>query len=213
LIKTDEVRTKTILFVALQISSALATLCEPFLPFTSTKLKGVLNVDENSWSDISTKKRLLPSGHQIGKGELLFSKIEDKTIEEQLEKLEASKRTNEAANKTIEPQKDIITFEDFTKLDMRVGTILEAEKMPKTKKLLILKVDTGIDVRTIVSGIAESFTPEDVIGKQVTVLVNLAPRALRGVESEGMILMTETPEGKLVFVNPDTTVGNGLQIS
>jgi methionyl-tRNA synthetase len=213
LIKTDEVRTKTILFVALQISSALATLCEPFLPFTSTKLKGVLNVDENSWSDISTKKRLLPSGHQIGKGELLFSKIEDKTIEEQLEKLEASKRTNEAANKTIEPQKDIITFEDFTKLDMRVGTILEAEKMPKTKKLLILKVDTGIDIRTIVSGIAESFTPEDVIGKQVTVLVNLAPRALRGVESEGMILMTETPEGKLVFVNPDTTVGNGLQIS
>jgi methionyl-tRNA synthetase len=213
LIKTDEVRTKTILFVALQISSALATLCEPFLPFTSTKLKGVLNVDENSWSDISTKIRLLPSGHQIGKGELLFSKIEDKTIEEQLEKLEASKRENEAAKKTIEPQKDIITFEDFTKLDMRVGTILEAEKMPKTKKLLILKVDTGIDVRTIVSGIAESFTPEDVIGKQVAVLVNLAPRALRGVESEGMILMTETPEGKLVFVNPDTTVGNGLQIS
>jgi methionyl-tRNA synthetase len=213
LIKTDEVRTKTILFVALQISSALATLCEPFLPFTSTKLKGILNVDENSWSDISTEKRLLPSGHQIGKGELLFSKIEDKTIEEQLEKLEASKRENEAASKTIEPQKDIITFEDFTKLDMRVGTILEAEKMPKTKKLLILKVDTGIDIRTIVSGIAESFTPEDVIGKQVTVLVNLAPRALRGVESEGMILMTETPEGKLVFVNPDTTVGNGLQIS
>jgi methionyl-tRNA synthetase len=213
LIKTDEVRTKTILFVALQISSALATLCEPFLPFTSTKLKGVLNVDENSWSDISTKIRLLPSGHQIGKGELLFSKIEDKTIEEQLEKLEASKRENEAANKTIEPQKDIITFEDFTKLDMRVGTILEAEKMPKTKKLLILKVDTGIDVRTIVSGIAESFTPEDVIGKQVAVLVNLAPRALRGVESEGMILMTETPEGKLVFVNPDTAVANGLQIS
>ncbi|MFT5627706.1 MAG: methionyl-tRNA synthetase [Glaciecola sp.] len=213
LIKTDEVRTKTILFVALQISSALATLCEPFLPFTSTKLKGVLNVDENSWSDISTKIRLLPSGHQIGKGELLFSKIEDKTIEEQLEKLEASKRENEAAKKTIEPQKDIITFEDFTKLDMRVGTILEAEKMPKTKKLLILKVDTGIDVRTIVSGIAESFTPEDVIGKQVAVLVNLAPRALRGVESEGMILMTETPEGKLVFVNPDTAVANGLQIS
>ena len=213
LIKTDEVRTKTIMFVALQISSALATLCEPFLPFTSTKLKGILNADENSWSDISTKKTLLPSGHQIGKGELLFSKIEDKTIEEQLEKLEASKRENEAANKTIEPQKDIITFEDFTKLDMRVGTILEAEKMPKTKKLLLLKVDTGIDIRTIVSGIAESFSPEDVIGKQVTVLVNLAPRALRGVESEGMILMTETPEGKLVFVNPDTAVGNGLQIS
>jgi methionyl-tRNA synthetase len=217
LIKTDEVRTKTILFVALQISSALATLCEPFLPFTSTKLKDILSVSssgvQNQWPDISTKDVLLPSGHQIGKGELLFSKIEDKTIEEQLEKLEASKRVNEAANKTIEPQKDIITFEDFTKLDMRVGTILEAEKMPKTKKLLILKVDTGIDIRTIVSGIAESFTPEEVVGKQVTVLVNLAPRALRGVESEGMILMTETAEGKLVFVNPGTTVKSGLQIS
>ena len=114
----------------------------------------------------------------------------------------------------MEPQKDTITFEDFTKLDMRVGTILEAEKMPKTKKLLKLKVDTGIDTRTIVSGIAESFSAEEVIGKRVTVLVNLAPRALRGVESQGMILMTETPEGKLVFVNPsDASVSNGLQIS
>jgi methionyl-tRNA synthetase len=213
LIKIDETRTKTIMFIALQIASALATLCEPFLPFSSTKLKGILSADDNSWSDISTKDILIPSGHQIGKGELLFSKIEDKTIQEQLDKLEASKRANEIANAVVEPQKDIITFEDFTKLDMRVGTILEAEKMPKTKKLLILKVDTGIDTRTIVSGIAESFTPEEVIGKQVTVLVNLAPRALRGVESEGMILMTETPEGKLVFVNPDTPVGKGLQIS
>ena len=217
LIKTDEVRTKTIMFVALQIASALATLSEPFLPFTSAKLKNILSVNssgvENHWADISTKDILLPSGHQIGKGELLFSKIEDKTIQEQLDKLEASKKANEAANKEIEPQKDIITFEDFTKLDLRVGTILEAEKMPKAKKLLVLKVDTGIDTRTIVSGIAESFTPEEVIGKQVTVLVNLAPRALRGVESEGMILMTETPEGKLVFVNPDTTVDSGLPIS
>ncbi|OUR98177.1 methionine--tRNA ligase [Flavobacteriales bacterium 33_180_T64] len=213
LIKTDDVRTKTIMFVALQIASALATLCEPFLPFTSIKLKGILNTNENSWSDISTKDTLITSGHQIGKGELLFSKIEDKTIQEQLDKLEASKKANDAANKEIEPQKDLINFDDFTKLDMRVGTIIEAEKMPKTKKLLILKVDTGIDTRTIVSGIAESFTPEEVIGKQVTVLVNLAPRALRGVESEGMILMTETPEGKLVFVNPDTTVNSGLQIS
>ncbi|MEM5563545.1 methionine--tRNA ligase [Psychroserpens sp. AS72] len=217
LIKTDEVRTKTIMFVALQIASALATLSEPFLPFTSEKLKGILchsALDaESTWSDISTKDILISSGHQIGKGELLFSKIEDKAMDEQLEKLAASKRANEAANKVIEPQKDIITFEDFTKLDLRVGTILEAEKMPKTKKLLILKVDTGIDTRTIVSGIAESFTAEEVVGKQVTVLVNLAPRALRGVESEGMILMTETPEGKLVFVNPDTAVKSGLQIS
>lgn len=218
IIKEDEVRTKTIMYVALQIASALATLSEPFLPFTSEKLKKILNITssavETSWNEVSTKEVLLPANHQIGKAELLFSKIEDATIQKQLDKLEASKKANEAANKTVEPQKDTITFEDFTKLDIRVGTILEAEKMPKTKKLLKLKVDTGIDTRTIVSGIAESFSAEEVIGKRVTVLVNLAPRALRGVESQGMILMTETPEGKLVFVNPDDAkVGNGLQIS
>jgi methionyl-tRNA synthetase len=213
-IKVDEVRTKTIMYIALQIASALATLSEPFLPFTSEKLKSILAFSENSWDDISTKKVLLASGHHIGKAELLFSKIEDASIQAQLDKLEASKKANEAANKVVEPQKDTITFDDFTKLDMRVGTIIEAEKMPKAKKLLVLKVDTGIDVRTIVSGIAESFTAEEVVGKRVTVLVNLAPRALRGVESEGMILMTESVDGKLVFVNPDTAdVSNGLQIS
>ena len=218
-IKVDEARTKTIMYVALQIASALATLSEPFLPFTSNKLKEILNVTssevEMSWDDITTKDILIPAGHQIGKAELLFSKIEDETVQTQINKLLATKKANEAANKTVEPQKETITFEDFTKLDIRVGTILEAEKMPKTKKLLVLKVDTGIDVRTIVSGIAETFSPEEVIGKKVTVLVNLAPRALRGVESEGMILMTETPEGKLVFVNPDANQDalNGLQIS
>ncbi|TWO33894.1 methionine--tRNA ligase [Seonamhaeicola sediminis] len=223
-IKEDAARTKTIMYVALQIASALATLCEPFLPFTSEKLKSILNVSssdatqehriENIWNDISTKEVLLPAGHQIGKAELLFSKIEDATIQAQLDKLEASRKANEAANKSVEPQKETITFEDFTKLDIRVGTILEAEKMPKTKKLLKLKVDTGIDTRTIVSGIAESFSAEEIIGKRVTVLVNLAPRALRGVESQGMILMTETPDGKLVFVNPDdASVNNGLKIS
>jgi methionyl-tRNA synthetase len=212
--KVDEERTKTIMFVALQIASALATLSEPFLPFTSDKLKGILATSENSWNDVSSKQTLLPSGHQIGKAELLFSKIEDETIQQQLDKLEASKKANEAANKKVEPQKDTITFDDFSKLDLRVGTIIEAEKMPKANKLLVLKVDTGIDVRTIVSGIAESFTPEEVIGKKVTVLVNLAPRALRGVESQGMILMTENAEGKLVFVNPDdSSVSNGLHIS
>ncbi len=214
LIKTDEARTQTIMYVALQIASALATLSEPFLPFTSTKLKTILNTTENAWSDISTKDVLLPAAHQIKKGELLFSKIEDEQIQVQLDKLEASKKANEAANKVVEPQKEEINFDDFTKLDLRVGTILEAEKMPKAKKLLVLKVDTGIDVRTIVSGIAEHFKPEDVIGKKVTVLVNLAPRALRGVESQGMILMTENAEGKLVFVNPDdASVNNGLHIS
>jgi methionyl-tRNA synthetase len=217
--KVDEERTKTIMFVALQIASALATLSEPFLPFTSDKLKAILSVSssgvENQWSDISSKEILLSAGHQIGKAELLFSKIEDETIQQQLDKLEASKKANEIANKKVEPQKDAITFDDFSKLDLRVGTIIEAEKMPKANKLLVLKVDTGIDVRTIVSGIAESFTAEEVVGKKVTVLVNLAPRALRGVESQGMILMTENAEGKLVFVNPDSqhSVENGLHIS
>ncbi|WP_298532493.1 methionine--tRNA ligase [uncultured Algibacter sp.] len=217
-IKVDEDRTKTIMYVALQIASALATLSEPFLPFTSAKLKNILKISsselETSWNEVSTKKELLPAEHQIGKAELLFSKIEDATIQTQLDKLEASKKANEAANKVTEPQKDTITFDDFTKLDLRVGTIIEAEKMPKAKKLLVLKVDTGIDVRTIVSGIAESFKAEEVVGKRVTVLVNLAPRALRGVESEGMILMTESADGNLVFVNPDdANVANGLQIS
>ncbi|GAA4803108.1 methionine--tRNA ligase [Litoribaculum gwangyangense] len=217
-IKVDEARTKTIMYVALQIASALATLSEPFLPFTSDKLKNILGHStldsESTWNDINSKQVLLPAGHQIGKAELLFSKIEDETIQFQLDKLEASKKANEVANKGVEPQKETISFDDFTKLDIRVGTILEAEKIPKAKKLLVLKVDTGIDVRTIVSGIAESFTPDEVVGKRVTVLVNLAPRVLRGVESQGMILMTETPEGKLVFVNPDNSqVDNGLQIS
>ena len=220
-IKTDEARTKTVMFVALQIASALAVLSEPFLPFTSTKLKGILNSNDTIWEDIATKENLLPVTHQIGKGELLFSKIEDSQIQVQLDKLEASKKANDAAKKVLEPKKEEITFDDFTKLDIRVGTILEAEKMPKTKKLLVLKVDTGIDKRTIVSGIAESFKPEDIIGKRVTVLVNLAPRELRGVESQGMILMTEDEGGNLVFVNPDTStalntskdeVSNGLKI-
>ena len=218
LIKTDEERTKTIMFVALQIASALATLSEPFLPFTSDKLKGILATNVNSWNDISSKQILLPQGHQIGKAVLLFSKIEDETMQLQLEKLEASKKANEVANNPevsgVEPQKEPITYDDFSKLDLRVGTIIEAEKMPKANKLLVLKVDTGIDIRTIVSGIAESFTPAEIVGKKVTVLVNLAPRALRGVESQGMILMTENAQGKLVFLNPDgENVSNGLHIS
>ena len=217
-IKVDEERVKTIMFVALQIASALAVLSEPFLPFTSTKLKFILCHSvldaESTWNDVSSNQELLPSGHQIGKAELLFAKIEDSEIQIQFDKLEASKKANEIANAVVEPQKDTITYDDFSKLDIRVGTILEAVKMPKAKKLLVLKVNTGIDVRTIVSGIAESFTAEEVVGKKVIVLVNLAPRALRGVESEGMILMTETPEGELVFVNPDdSNVANGLQIS
>ncbi len=217
LVKTDEERTKTIMFVALQIASALTTLCEPFLPFTSQKLESILAITKNSWKDVSTNDVLLPSGHKIGTAELLFSKIEDDTIQKQLDKLEESKIANASKGSTlkIEPQKETINYEDFAKLDIRVGTIIEAKKMPKANKLLILKVDTGIDIRTIVSGIAESFSPEEVLGKRVTVLVNLAPRTLRGVESQGMILMTETADGKLIFVNPDSQhiVDNGLHIS
>ena len=213
-IKLDEERVKTIMFIALQISSALAILSEPFLPFTSTKLKNILNIDKKlSWKNVTEIAILLPAGHQINKAELLFSKIEDKAIEAQVEKLQATKIANEQENKVIEPQKETIDFEDFTKLDIRIGTILEAEKVVKTKKLLKLKVDVGIDTRTIVSGIAESFSPEDIIGQQVSVLVNLAPRKIRGVESQGMILMTDTPDGKLAFVEPDKAVKNGQEVS
>ena len=219
-IKTDEQRTKTVMFVALQIASALAILSEPFLPHTSKKLKEMLHINSREtqnglqWSDVATKKTLIATGHTINTNELLFSKIEESQIQAQMDKLTASKLANEIANKVTTPQKDTCTFEDFTKLDIRVGTIIEAEKMPKAKKLLVLKVDTGLDVRTIVSGIAESFTPQEIIGKRVTVLVNLAPRALRGVESQGMILMTQMPDGTLVFVNPDTAgVSNGDSIA
>lgn len=231
-IKEDEERVKTIMHVALQIATGLAVLSEPFLPFTSTKLKQILRITQNdnvtlsssaslrsgsvegslSWNDVVEKDILLPANHQIGKAELLFSKIEDKAIELQLAKLEATKKANEQANKTVAPQKETIEFDDFTKLDIRVGTILEAEKIAKTKKLLKLTVDVGVDVRTIVSGIAESFTPKDIIGQQVTVLCNLAPRKLRGVESQGMILMTDTLDGKLAFVEPQQAVKNGSEV-
>ncbi|WP_047246566.1 methionine--tRNA ligase [Maribacter thermophilus] len=215
-IKQDEERVKTIMYVALQIATGLAILSEPFLPFTSKKLKNILAISDQdlTWDSVSNEGPLLPADHKINKAELLFRKIEDSEIQAQLDKLEATKKVNEQENKVVTPQKDTITFDDFSKLDMRVGTIVEAEKMAKAKKLLVLKVDTGLDTRTIVSGIAESFKPEEIVGKKVTVLVNLAPRALRGVESEGMILMTENPEGKLVFVNPDEDgVNNGSTIS
>ncbi len=213
-IKTDEERTKTIMYVALQIAAALIPLSEPFLPFTSAKLKNMLALTSNEVgsSEVGSSEVEIKPGHQIGEATLLFAKIEDAEIQKQLEKLEATKKANEAENKVITPQKEIATFDDFTKLDLRVGTIVEAAKMPKAKKLLVLKVDTGINVRTIVSGIAEHFTPEEIVGKKVTVLVNLAPRALRGVESEGMILMSETPEGKLVFINPDEADVNAGEV-
>lgn len=238
--KDNPERVKTQMYVALQIAAALSVLAEPFLPFTAAKLSKILNLKDLKehfegfskflkeknrdakdiiidktlgWNDISENSDLLLAGHKIGEAELLFAKIEDEEIQKQIDKLEATKTANLAENKQAEPQKDLIQFEDFAKMDIRIGTILEAEKMPKANKLLVLKVDTGIDVRTIVSGIAESFSPEEIIGKRVSVLANLAPRALRGVESQGMILMTTNAEGKLVFVNPDADAPNGATVN
>ncbi|WP_445718629.1 methionine--tRNA ligase [Flavobacterium sp.] len=214
MVKENPARVQTQMYVALQIAAALAVLSEPFLPFTAKKLSNILKIDALGWNDVTTKTDLLPAGHQIGQAEILFAQIEDTEIQKQLDKLEATKTANKVENAKAEPQKETASFEDFAKIDLRIGTIIEAEKMPKANKLLVLKVDTGIDVRTIVSGIAEHFTPEEVVGKRVTVLVNLAPRALRGVESEGMLLLTNNAEGKLVFVNPDAEgVINGAMIS
>ena len=219
LIKTDPERVKTVMYVALQIATALAVASEPFLPFTSEKLKRMLQLGAITWENLKTNAtELLKAGHRIGTAELLFEKIEDVAIEKQLQRLENTKLANKQeaqANTevTVAPQKELISYDDFAKMDIRIGTILEAEKMPKADKLLILKVDTGIDQRTIVSGIAQSFAPKEIIGKKVTVLVNLAPRKLRGVESQGMILMVENSEGKYTFINPDAEgIANGTEV-
>ena len=219
LIKTDPERVKTVMYIALQIATALAVASEPFLPFTSEKLKRMLQLGAITWENLKTNAtELLKAGHRIGTAELLFEKIEDAAIEKQLQRLENTKLANKQeaqANTevTVAPQKELISYDDFAKMDIRIGTILEAEKMPKADKLLILKLDTGIDQRTIVSGIAQSFAPEEIIGKKVTVLVNLAPRKLRGVESQGMILMVENSEGKYTFINPDAEgIANGTEV-
>lgn len=219
LIKTDPERVKTVMYIALQIATALAVASEPFLPFTSEKLKRMLQLGSITWENLKTNAtELLKTGHRIGIAELLFEKIEDATIEKQLQRLENTKLANKQeaqvnAETEVAPQKELISYDDFAKMDIRIGTILEAEKMPKADKLLVLKVDTGIDKRTIVSGIAQSFAPEEIIGKKVTVLVNLAPRKLRGVESQGMILMVENSEGKYTFINPDADeITNGTEV-
>jgi len=210
IIKTDEARVKTILNISLQITANLSTLIEPFLPFTAQKLRGFLNMAKLEWENIG--KNVLPEGHQINKASLLFEKIEDSTIQAQIDKLLETKAANQAENKKVLPAKENINFDDFMKLDIRVGNILEAEKVPKTKKLLKLLVDTGIDQRTIVSGIAEYYKPEEIIGKQVSVLVNLEAKKLKGIESQGMILMAEDADGKLSFVSPDQAIKPGSEI-
>jgi methionyl-tRNA synthetase len=210
-IKTDEERVKTVLNVATQIVANLAVLAQPFLPKTATKLFEMLDFSQVNWADAG-KADLIADGHQLSEVQLLFEKITDEQVEFQLNKLAEAKIANAAANVKTEPAKANIAFEDFTKLDIRVGTILEAEKVAKTKKLLKIKIDTGIDQRTVVSGIAEFFSPEDIIGKQVSILVNLEPRDIKGITSQGMILMAEDANGRLDFVNPTSFIKPGSTI-
>ena len=211
LIKTDAGRVKTIMNISLQITANLAVLMEPFLPFTAKKMQKMINLDSPEW-DVCGDTELLKEGDVINKPELLFEKIEDEAIQAQLDKLAKTKEDNEISNKEVIPAKENIQFDDFTKLDIRVGTILEAEKVAKTKKLIKLLIDTGIDKRTVVSGIAEFFSPEEIVGKQVSILVNLAPRKIRGIESQGMILMAEDANGELTFVLPEKNVETGSVI-
>ncbi|MBQ7297222.1 MAG: methionine--tRNA ligase [Alistipes sp.] len=209
-VKTDPERVKTILNIALQITANTAIAIEPFMPFTAAKMIQMLATEKFGWEELGSME-LVAAGHTIGKPELLFEKIEDDVIQKQLDKLQATKEANLAAEKSqnVEAQKDNISFDDFQKMDIRVSTILTAEKVAKTKKLLKLTVDTGIDQREIVSGIAEHFTPEELVGKQVLVLVNLEPRELKGTLSRGMILMAEDASGKLRLLQPNEAVNNG----
>ena len=210
LIKTDEERVKTILNLCLQIAADLSTLTEPFIPFSAEKLRGFLNIEPVGWERMGDG--VLVAGHQLNAPGLLFDKIEDAEIQKQVDRLLATKKTNEMANAQVAPAKENITFDDFAKMDIRAGKIVAAEKVAKTKKLMKLTIDTGIDTRTVVSGIAEYYTPEEVMGQQVSILVNLEPKLLKGIESQGMILMAENADGTLAFVRPDKEVKTGSEI-
>ncbi len=210
-IKTDAERVKTVMNICLQITANLTICLEPFLPFSMEKLRGFLNFEKMDWDKFG-ETDLLTAGHKVNKPELLFEKIEDHVIEAQLQKLQNTKKANEMAEAKATPAKENIEFDDFAKMDIRSGTVLECEKVAKTKKLLKLLIDTGIDKRTVVSGIAEYYKPEDLIGKQVSILVNLAPKNLRGIESQGMILCAENADGSLAIVAPEVAVKNGSEI-
>jgi len=210
-IKTDPERVKTILNVSLQITANLAIILEPFLPFSMDKLRGWLNIGDLKWESAGSTELLRP-GHVISAGELMFTKIEDEEISRQMQKLLDTKKANEAAVVTTLPQKEDVTFEDFNTMDIRTATILEAEKVARTTKLIRLKVDTGIDIRTIVSGIAEHFTADELPGRSVSVIVNLAPRTIKGIESKGMILLAEDASGKMTFVVPEDKIKNGSPV-
>ncbi len=209
--KENPERVGTILNIALQITVNIAILAEPFLPFTTAELAKMLNAPKFSW-EMGGQSNLLPQEHLIDQPKLLFEKIEDEAIAKQLDKLMATKRANEIATKEVDPQKEAISYEEFMKMDIRIGTILAAEVVPKTQKLLKLEIDTGVDKRTVVSGIAEYFKPEAIVGRQVSVLLNLEPRKIRGILSHGMILMAEDADGTLRFVEPAEAMANGSTV-
>jgi methionyl-tRNA synthetase len=211
-IKENPARVETIMNIALQIAANLAILSEPFLPFTAEKLRNQLGLNETTWAETGGAD-LLPVGTLIGESSLLFEKIEDDTIEKQVKKLQDSKRMNELENTKVPALKETIQYDDFAKMDIRIGTILEAEKLPKSDKLLKFLVDDGFEKRTILSGIAKHFSPEEMIGKQVTFLANLAPRKMMGIESNGMILMAENRDGSLALLQPHKEVWNGGPVS
>ncbi len=210
-IKTNPERVKTIMHVCLQLTASLTIAFEPFLPYTMNRLRSFLNLEKLPWSELG-RRDLLTAGHLVNAPELLFEKIEDDAIQRQVDKLLATKKANESEQAVIAPAKANIGYEDFAKLDIRTGTIIAAEKVAKTKKLLKLTINTGIDLRTVVSGIAEQYEPEQIIGRRVSILVNLAPKNLKGIESQGMILMAENHEGKLVFVVPADDIADGAEI-
>jgi methionyl-tRNA synthetase len=211
LTKTDMARVETILNLSLQITANLAIAFEPFLPFSVKKIREFINMDNLSWNQLGHTD-LLPVGHQLGKAELLFEKIEDDVIENQIQKLLDTKKANEAAEHTVAPQKPNVAFDDFTKLDIRVGTVLECSKVPKTDKLLQFLIDDGMAKRTIISGIATWYKPEDLIGKQICFIANLEPRKLKGIESQGMILSVENADGSLAVVQPSKEATPGSQV-
>jgi methionyl-tRNA synthetase len=209
--KSDPDHVRTIMYVSLQITANLAIILEPFLPFSMDKLRNWLNINEMHW-DAAGRTDLLTPGHKVSSGELLFSKVEDAEIEKQISKLLATKEANARMTPSVIPQKENVSIEDFNRMDIRTATILEAEKVPKTTKLIKLKVDTGVDTRTIVSGIAEYFKAEDLPGKKISVIVNLAPRMIRGIESKGMVLLAEDENGRLTFVVPEEEIENGSPV-
>ncbi|HRZ20484.1 MAG TPA: methionine--tRNA ligase subunit beta, partial [Bacteroidales bacterium] len=211
LIKTDEARVGTILNISLQLCANLAILCEPFLPFSAARIRQMMNLPAMKWK-AAGRMDILQADHPLSRSFYLFEKIEDSAIEAQVKKLQETKKTNESPKPEVKPPKPPITYDDFAKMDIRLGTILEARKVPQADKLLELRIDTGLDQRTVVAGIASHFSPEEVVGRQVCFLVNLEPRKLRGLVSQGMILMAEGPDGKLAFITPDPSLPDGSDV-